>query len=128
MFRSTSFKSAQHTWSRVTLAAIRSQTPVDWRAFVFGAILAAIFQMLFATNAFALTAIATVVCGWAPTVGTIGTALAFIVFLAGIAMVAVGSKQGFGRTIWAIIGAVALFAGTQLFGTLTGGACGQTSA
>lgn len=128
MFRSTSsLEPVRHTWARVTLAAAPSQALVNWRAFMFGATLAAIFQLFFATPALALTSIATVVCGWAPSVATIGTALAFIVFLAGIAMVAVGSKQGFGRTIWAIIGAVALFAGSQLFGTLTGGACGQTA-
>ncbi len=121
------YKLYPHAWSRVPLVAASPESRANLQAFIFGATLAAVFQMFVATPALALTNIATVVCGWAPTVGTIGTALAFIVFLAGIAMVAVGSKQGFGRVIWAIIGAVALFTGTQLFTTLTGGACGDTA-
>ena len=128
MIRSTSFRSAvQYRGGELALAISPSQALANGRAFIFGATASAIFLMVMGSPALAITNIATVVCGWAPTIGTVGTALAFIVFLAGLAMIAVGSKQGFGRTIWAILGAVALFAGVQLFGALTGGACGQAS-
>ena len=128
MIRSTSFRSAvQYRGGELALATLPSQALSNGRAFIFGATASAIFVMVMGSPALAITNIATVVCGWAPTIGTVGTALAFIVFLAGLAMIAVGSKQGFGRTIWAILGAVALFAGVQLFGALTGGACGQAS-
>ena len=128
MIRSTSFRSAvQYRGGELALATLPSQALANGRAFICGATASAIFSMVMGSPALAITNIATVVCGWAPTIGTVGTALAFIVFLAGLAMIAVGSKQGFGRTIWAILGAVALFAGVQLFGALTGGACGQAS-
>ena len=128
MIRSTSFRSAvQYRKGEFALAISPGQALANGRAFIFGATASAIFLMVMGSPALAITNIATVVCGWAPTIGTVGTALAFIVFLAGLAMIAVGSKQGFGRTIWAILGAVALFAGVQLFGALTGGACGQAS-
>ena len=128
MIRSTSFRSVvQYRGGELALATLPSQALANGRAFIFGATASAIFLMVMGSPALAITNIATVVCGWAPTIGTVGTALAFIVFLAGLAMIAVGSKQGFGRTIWAILGAVALFTGVQLFGTLTGGACGQAS-
>ena len=122
------YKRFPHTWSRVTFIAVPPEARTNVQAFVLGATLAAMFQMFVATPALALTNIATVICGWAPSVATIGTSLAFIVFLGALAMVAVGSKQGFGRVIWAVIGAVALFTGTQLFAALTGGACGDTAA
>lgn len=129
MVRSASFRSAQRLGTQLALAVSPEQALVSWRAFTFGATLAAVFQMFVASSAFAgLTGVATQVCAWAPTVGAIGTALAFIVFIAGIAMIAVGSKQGFGRTIWAILGAVALFGATGLFQALTAGQCGQPSA
>ena len=128
MIRSTSFRSVvQYRGGELALATLPSQALANGRAFIFGATASAIFLMVMGSPALAITNIATVVCGWAPTIGTVGTALAFIVFLAGLAMIAVGSKQGFGRTIWAILGAVALFAGVQLFGALTGGACGKAS-
>ena len=128
MIRTPVHSQRQQRWSKLQLTASTAPSQANWRAFVFGALVTAVFLMFVGTPAFALTNIATVVCGWAPTIGTIGSALAFIVFIAGIAMVAVGSKQGFGRVVWAILGAIALFAGVQLFTTLTGGACGQTSA
>lgn len=128
MNRTPAYPPTQHRWSPLQFVASTAPSPMNWRAFIFGAVVAALMLMFLGTPALALTNIATVVCGWAPTIGTIGSALAFIVFIAGIAMVAVGSKQGFGRVVWAILGAIALFAGVQLFGTLTGGACGQTAA
>ena len=128
MIRSSSLRSSmQFRGAQLKLALSPTQALANGRAFVIGASAAAMFLMFLGSPVFAVTNIATVVCGWAPTIGTVGTALAFIVFLAGLAMIAVGSKQGFGRTIWAILGAVALFTGVQLFGTLTGGACGQAS-
>jgi len=129
MIRSASLKSAQLVGTRFNLAVSPEQALANWRSFVLGATVAAVVQMFVFTTAFAgLTGVATQVCAWAPTVGSIGTALAFIVFIAGIAMIAVGSKQGFGRTIWAILGAVALFGATGLFQALTAGTCGQASA
>lgn len=129
MIRSTSFRSSVQVRSgQLALAMTPAQALANWRAFVFGASVAAIALMFVGSPAFAITNIAQVVCGWAPTVGAIGTALAFIVFIAGIAMIAVGSKQGFGRTIWAILGAVALFGAATLFTTLTTGNCGDPSA
>lgn len=129
MIRSTSFRSSVQVRSgQLAIAMTPAQALANWRAFVFGASVAAIFLMFMGSPAFAVTNIAQVVCGWAPTVGAIGTALAFIVFIAGLAMIAVGSKQGFGRTIWAILGAVALFGAVNLFTTLTTGNCGDPSA
>lgn len=129
MIRSTSLRSAvQYHVGELALAMSPRQALANWRAFIFGATVAAIFLMFMGSPALAITNIAQVVCGWAPEVGAIGTALAFIVFIAGIAMIAVGSKQGFGRTIWAILGAVALFGAVNLFTTLTTGNCGDPSA
>lgn len=129
MIRSSSLRSSvQYQGAQLTLAISPAQASANGRAFIFGASAAAITLMLLGNPVFAVTNIATVVCGWAPTVGAIGTALAFIVFIAGLAMIAVGSKQGFGRTIWAILGAVALFGATGLFTALTAGSCGQASA
>ena len=122
-----SHRSAQHHGAQLA-AALSPRALQNWRALIFGATAAAMFLLILGSPAFAVTAIATVVCGWAPTIGAIGTALAFIVFIAGLAMIAVGSKQGFGRTIWAILGAVALFGATGLFNALTAGTCGQASA
>lgn len=126
--RNMFYKLFPHAWARVPLVAASLEARANLQAFILGSTLAAVFQMFVATPALALTNIATVICGWAPSVATIGTSLAFIVFLGALAMVAVGSKQGFGRVIWAVIGAVALFTGTQLFAALTGGACGDAAA
>ena len=129
MIRSSSFKSSvQYHGAQLTLAMSTSQALANGRAFIFGAAAASVFLMFLSSPAFAVTNIATVVCGWAPTVGAIGTALAFIVFIAGLTMIAVGSRDGFGRTIWAVLGAVALFGATGLFTALTAGSCGQASA
>lgn len=129
MIRSSSLRSSvQFHGTQLTLAMSPAQALANWRAVVFGAAAAAIFLLFLGSPAFAVTNIAQVVCGWAPTVGAIGTALAFIVFIAGLAMIAVGSKQGFGRTIWAILGAVALFGAVNLFTALTTGNCGDPSA
>jgi type IV secretory pathway VirB2 component (pilin) len=96
------------------------------KALLFGMALVVFFQLLLGSWSAAggLEQIATQVCTWAPTVANIGLALAFIVFIAGIAMIAVGSRDGFGRTIWAILGSVALFGATALFQALTGTSCG----
>ena len=129
MIRSSSLKSSvQFHGTQLTVALSLTQALANGRAFVFGASAAAMFLLFLGSPAFAVTNIAQVVCGWAPTVGAIGTALAFIVFIAGLAMIAVGSKQGFGRTIWAILGAVALFGAVNLFTALTTGQCGDPSA
>jgi len=126
MTRRASLPSAHHLTAQFAAAA--TQATANRKAFLFGALLAATVQMFVLTPAFAgLTGVATQVCAWAPTVGAIGTALAFIVFIAGLTMIAVGSKDGFGRTIWAILGAVALFGATGLFQALTAGTCGQAS-
>ncbi len=122
-----SFSSVQYRGAQLAVA-LSPRALQNWRAFICGATAAAMFLLILGSPAFAVTSIATVVCGWAPTVGAIGTALAFIVFIAGLAMIAVGSQQGFGRTIWAILGAVALFGATGLFNALTAGTCGQASA
>ncbi len=128
MIRSSFRSSVQYHGTQLTLAMSPVQALANGRAFVFGASAAAIMQMFVFTPAFAgLTGVATQVCAWAPTVGAIGTALAFIVFIAGLAMIAVGSRDGFGRTIWAVLGAVALFGATGLFQALTAGTCGQAS-
>lgn len=96
------------------------------KALLFGMALVVFFQLVLGSWSAAggLESIATQVCTWAPTVANIGLALAFIVFIAGLAMIAVGSREGFGRTIWAILGAVALFGATALFQALTGTSCG----
>ena len=122
-----SFSSVQYRGAQLALA-LSPRASQNWRAFIFGVMVAATLILFSGSPAFAVTNIATVVCGWAPTVGAIGTALAFIVFIGGLAMIAVGSKQGFGRTIWAILGAVALFGATGLFQALTAGNCGDPSA
>jgi len=129
MIRSSSLRSSvQFHGTQLTLAMSPSQALANGRAFIFGAASASVFLLFLGSPAFAVTNIATVVCGWAPTVGAIGTALAFIVFIAGLTMIAVGSRDGFGRTIWAVLGAVALFGATGLFTALTAGSCGQASA
>lgn len=99
----------------------------NFRALLGGALFAALAMLLLGNPARAgsFDEIAQQVCTWAPTVSAIGAALAFIVFVAGVAMVAVGSRDGFGRTIWAVLGAVALMSIGALFTSLTGGDCGQ---
>ena len=129
MIRSTSFRSAvQYRGGELALATLPSQALANGRAFIFGATASAIFLMVMGSPALAITNIATVVCGWAPTVGAIGTALAFIVFIGGFTLIAVGNREGQGKTIWAVIGSVALFGAVGLFSALTGGTCGQASA
>ena len=129
MIRSSSLKSSvQLHKARLTVALSSGQALANGRAFVFGASTATIFLLLLGSPAFALTNIATVVCGWAPTVGAIGTALAFVVFIGGLAYISIGNREGQGKTMWAVLGAVALFGAVGLFTALTGGTCGQASA
>lgn len=106
------------------------QDPRNRKSLLLGMGFGLLVQLFIGSVGFAggLDTVAQQVCTWAPTVANIGTALAFIVFIAGIAMIAVGSRDGFGRTIWAILGSVALFGAVGLFNALTGGACGQGAA
>lgn len=129
MIRSSSFKSSvQRRKVKLTVALSSGQALANGRAFVFGTSTATIFLLLLGSPVFALTNIATVVCGWAPTVGAIGTALAFVVFIGGWTLIAIGNRDGQGKTMWAVLGAVALFGAVGLFTALTGGTCGQASA
>ena len=129
MIRYLSIRSSvRHRGAQLTLAVLPAQALANGRAFVFGVTVAAISMMVSGSPAFALTNIATVVCGWAPTVGAIGTALAFIVFIGGLAYISIGNREGQGKTMWAVLGAVALFGAVGLFSALTGGTCGQASA
>ena len=75
MIRSTSFRSAvQYSKGELALATLLNQALANGRAFIFGATASAIFVMVMGSPALAITNIATVVCGWAPTIGTVGTA------------------------------------------------------
>lgn len=117
----------QHPLSHLRHKLLVEDNGANFRALVSGAFFAAILQLLLSHRASAgsFDEIAQQVCTWAPTVSAIGAALAFIVFVAGVAMIAVGSRDGFGRTIWAVLGAVALMSIGALFTSLTGGDCGQ---
>lgn len=129
MIRSSSLRSSvQFHGARLMLAMSHGRALANGRAFVFGATVAAIWVMVLGCPAFALTNVANVVCGWAPSVGAVGTAGAFIVFTGGLAYISIGKREGKEKAMWAILGAIALFGGVGLFAALTGGTCGQASA